>query len=244
MPYQQVTLQQIQVALADRFEGVPFWSTADSTRAINEGLRVWNAATGFWTAPYQTITVPTDPYVALPGTLTQATRLTYNGVPLEKASLADFNYAIPNWRGTTTASAGAPARPVYWAPVSLSLLVIYPADFTGFGSLLTDGVRATPVLVTPGDYVDLGQEEHDVLLGYALHVLAFKRGGSLLPATYPGWQAFLQAAAQRNRQLKASAFYRTVLGMNQLRQQLPPDSQVPGRVDVLLAHASGGGGEA
>lgn len=244
MAYQQITLADLQVALADRYESVPYWTPEDARLALNEALKVWNAATGFWHAPFLKAVVPNDPYVAVTGSLIQGTRVTYNGIPLEKASLADFNYSIHNWRGTTTASPGAPDRPVYWAPVSLSLLVIYPAD-TAFGNnLLIDGVRATPLLVNALDFVDLGQEEHDVLLGYALHVLAFKVGGSLLTHSYGGWQAFLRAAGQRNKQFAASAFYRQVMGLDQQRRVFPPDKQVPGIVDALLDRADelvGGG---
>lgn len=234
MAYQQVTLAQLQQALADRYESVPFWTAEDARLALNEGLKLWNVATGFWKQPVTKGVVPNDPYVAVTGSLVQATRVRYNGQPLEKASLADFNYGLHNWRGTTTATTGAPSRPVYWAPVSLSLLAIYPAD-AGFGnSLLIDGVRATPLLVLPADYVDLGQEEHDVLLGYALHVLSFKQPAGAVAKTYGGWQGLLRAAAQRNRQFAASAFYRQVMGLNQLRAQFPPERPVQGLVDVVL----------
>lgn len=234
MAYQQITLAQLQQALADRYEQVPFWTAEDARLALNEGLKIWNVATGYWKRPFLTVPVPDDPYVAVTGALVQATRVTWNGVPLEQASIADFDYGVTNWRGTTTATVGAPARPVYWAPVSLSLLVIYPAD-AGFGNaLLIDGVRATPLLTLPADYVDLGQEEHDVLLGYALHVLSFKQPAGAISQTYGGWQAFLRAAGQRNRQFAASAFYRQVMGLNQLRRLTPPEVPTEGLVDVVL----------
>lgn len=212
MAYTTVTLTDLETALADRYEGVPYWTAEEARLALNEGLRVWNAGTGFWKRPFLGQTIPGDPYVALTGSMVQSTRVTWNGVPLEKVTKADLDWTIPNWRGTTTATVGAPDRPLYWAPLSVSLLVIYPADAAGFNALLVDGVRATPLLVNGTDYVNLGQEEHDVLLGYALHVLSFKWGGQLFVATYPGWQAFLAAMAQRNRQLAASAFYRQVQG--------------------------------
>lgn len=236
MPYQQITLTQLQTALADRYESVPFWTGPEATRAINEALRIWNAATGFWAKAFTTITVPDDPYVAVTGSLVRAARVSYNGVPLEKASLDDFNYGIPNWRGVTTASGGTvPTRPVYWAPVSLTLLAIYPADHAGFGALVIDGVRATPILVNAGDYIDLGQEEHDTLLGYALHVLAFKLGGQTLVRTYPGWLAFLRAAAARNAQFAESAFYKAAMGGDGLQRRRVPQPMGTSPLEQVIA---------
>lgn len=232
MPYQQVSLVDLLQALSDRYEGVPFWTSTDAIAAINEGLRIWNAATGFWRAPFLTTTVPSDPYVAVTGTLVQACRVLWNGVPLEKASIADFDYAIPNWRGATTADPDHPIAPVYFAPISLSLLAIYPAD-AAISSLIIDGVRATPVLTALPQYLDLGAEELNVLLGYALHVLAFTVGGEVLVRTYPGWQAFLKAAAARNHQFAASAYYRRLLGLDQQRRITPTAVPVPSAVEVL-----------
>lgn len=246
MSFQQVSLGTLKARLADRYESVPYWSADEARRALNEGLRVFSAATGFWRTPYLTQTVPNDPYVALPGTLVQGTRVMWNDLPLEPASLFDFDYALTNWRGTTTATAGAPSRPVYWARISLSLLVIYPADaFASVGgthALTINGIRNTPILVNDADWVDLGQEQFDVLLGYAAHVLAFKLGGEALVASYPGWLAFLKAAAQENAQFAASAFYRRVVGLDQQRRMTPLEKVVRTIVDdALAANAPGGG---
>lgn len=218
--YTQVTLSQMQTLLANRVEQVPWWTPEEARRAINEGLHLWSAATGFWRTVVSIPTVPSDPYVALPGTLVQGTRVTWNGLPLEPVTLQDLSWSIRNWRGTTTATPGAPPRPIYWAKASLTLLVIYPADaaisIAGTNTLQVNGVRETPILVNPGDYVDLGQEQFDLLLAYAQHVLAFKVGGQTLVATYPGWLGFLKAAAEENRQFAKSSFYRSMLGLDPL----------------------------
>lgn len=244
MSYQQVSLGTLKARLGDRVESVPFWTPAEATRALNEGLRIWNAITGFWRAPFLQNTVPNDPYVALPGTLVQAARVTWNGLPLEFASLADFDYTLGSWRTATTATPGLSASPQYWARISLSLLAIYPADATALNQILVDGVRATPILVNDADLVDLGQEEFNTLLGYAQHVLAFKVGGPTLTATYQGWQAFLKAGAARNQQFAASAYYRTLMGLDQQRRLRPTSVPVPTRVDDALADDASAGGQA
>lgn len=246
MAYQQVSLGTLKARLADRVEAVPFWTGEEARRALNEGLRLWNALTGFWRAPFLQVTVPNDPYVALPGTLVQAARVSWNGVPLEPASLADFDYTLGSWRTATTATAGLPSSPQYWARISLSLLVIYPADAVALNQIIVDGVRNTPVLVNDPDLVDLGQEEFNTLLGYAQHVLAFKVGGPTLVASYPGWQAFLGAAAERNKAFAASAYYRKLMGLDQERRLRPAAVPVDTLADTVAASAGqqgGGGGE-
>lgn len=237
MSYQQVTLAQLQQRLSDRYEGVPFWSADEARRALNEGLRIWNAATGYWRAPFITVCPPGDPYVALVGTIVQDARVTFNGVPLEMGSLADFHWSLPNWRGTTTVTPGAPATPLYWARISLRTLILYPAPAFANAwpnQVIVDGVRNTPTLVNPADYVDLGQEEFNVLLAYAQHVLAFKIGGQTLVASYPGWLSFLKAAAARNQAFLASSFYRKLMGLDQQRREFPLITAEPTRIEAAL----------
>lgn len=246
MSYQQVTLATLRARLSDRFDAVPFWSAEESRRALNEGLRVFSAATGFWREPLLLQTVPNDPYVALSNSMVQGTRVQWNDLPLEPASLFDLDYSIPNWRGATTASGGAhPSRPVYWARISLTQLAIYPADayntVGGTHSLLINGVRNTPVLTLDTDWVDLGQEQLDVLLGYALHVLAFKLGGQALIATYPGWLAFLTAAGRESKEFAATAFYRSVMGLDQQRRLMPPEKAVATLADAQVVLDQSGG---
>lgn len=237
MAYQQVTLAALQTLLALRVDNKPWWTAAEATRAINEGLRIWNAATGFWRGKAFVTTVPNDPWVAVPSTLVRSARVLWNGIPLERASQVDLDYGIPNWRAATTTSGGShPTRPVYWAPASLTLLLIYPADATGLNALEIDGVRQTPILAAAADYLDLNQADLDRFLAYAQHVLAVKVGGPTLIASYPGWLGFLQACAAENRAFAASTFYRRALGLDQqrrfVRKAIPVENPVDQAVEV------------
>lgn len=245
MAYAQVTLATLKLRLAERVEGVPYWTGEEARLALNEGLRIYSAATGFWRVALPLVTVPNDPFVAVPGTVVSTAQLKWNGLVLEPCSLFDLDYLFPNWRATTTADGGSiPTRPVYWARIALNLLAIYPADafasVAGTHSLLVDGVRQTPVLRIDPDFVDLGQEQLDLLLGYAQHVLAFKLGGEALTSTYPAWLAFLQALAASNRRFAASAWYRQVLGLDQQRRMRPVSVPVQGAVDQAIQQAGGG----
>jgi len=238
VPYQRYTLTDLQALIAERTEAKPWWTADQSRRALNEGLRIWNAATGFWPGQEFRQTVPNDPMVALTGTLTRAARVLWNGIPLEKASLLDFDYGIPNWRSAVSGASGHPDRPVYWAPVSLNLLYLYPADAAGLHSLEINGILQTPVLVDALDTLDLNEADLPRLLDYALHVLTFTVGGSTFTATYPAWLAFLQGAGEQNSQFAASSFYRRVLGLDQTarlkRQRVP----APAPVDDVRAAAA------
>lgn len=242
MPYQQTTLLSLQTQLASRTEGNPWWSAEEARLAVNEGLRIWNALTGFWVTKFYPGVVPNDPYVALPNAMTQATRVLWNGIPLEKCSLTDLDYGIPNWRNAVSGVSPHPSRPSYWAPVALTLLVIYPAD-NGLdfpASMEVAGVHDTPILTAPGDFVDLGEEELDILLAYAQHVLAFKVGGQRLVDSYAGWIGLLKAAAAENSQIAASAFYRRLLGLDMQRQLRRQTRVVENPVDRVLANLPAG----
>ena len=233
--YQQISLAQLQQALLQRVEGVPYWTPAEATRAINEAMRIYSACSGYWRTLISVPTIPNQHYVPLPGTLVQGTRVTWNGLPLEPVTLNDLSWSIRNWRGTTTATPGAPPRPIYWAKASLTLLMIYPADayasVGGTNALQIDGIRNTPILVNQTDFIDLGQEQFDTLLGYAQHVLSFKLGGQALVSTYPAWAALLAAAAEQNRQFAKSAWYRKFAGLSSRHTLLGTESAVQEPVD-------------
>lgn len=195
---------------------------------------MWNGITGFWRDRITQAAVPNDNYVALPGHLAYRSRLEFNTVPLNPTSLVDLDAGRPSWEGETTATAGVPATPRVWAPVSLDLVVIWPAPApaTSNGTLTIDGIANTPILVNDADFIDLGQEEFSQLLGYALHVAAFKYGGELFASTMPLYQAWIKAAGERNDQFKESNLYRKVLNLDWSRNEQPV--RVPQQPDSAL----------
>ncbi len=221
MAFSSVTLATLQAELKNKWDNVPFWSDEEARTALNEGLRLWNAITGYWRNRITVTTSPDDNYVPIPGALAYKSRVEFNGSPLSVSSLLGLDSGRPSWEGETTATSGVPSSPKIWAPVSVDLIVIWPADHAGSNTLTIDGMAQTPVLVNAGDFVDLGQEEHNQLLGYALHAASFKHGGQLFESTKPLYQNWVKAAGERNEQFKASSLYRRVLGIDQGREQLP-----------------------
>lgn len=202
-----------------KVEGSPFWTSSEATDAINEGLLTWNAFTGFWkeTVPITTTALNWD--YALPASIVFGMRVDYEGHSLAQASLGDMDYGHPGWQSQTTADGGnVPTTPQKWLPLSVDMIAIWPADAVGGHTLTVDGVAATPQLVNAGDYIDIGNEELNTILGYALHALALKEGGARWASTMDYFTQFLQEAAEENDQLTQSSEFRNFLGTDMNRE--------------------------
>lgn len=223
--------------LADRTERKPFWDKVEARDAFNEALSLWNLLVGEWRGTATVATSGSVARYALPSTLLYRTRVLYNGAPLTSSSREELNLARPRWRAETTASGGdVPSTVVAWAPISLGLIYIWPAPFVGGGTLTLEGVSATPIVVEDADVVVAPDHLFETLLGFALHVLSFKKGGAAFAATRPLFQTLLQEAAEQNSLIKTSTLYRRVMGLD--RRDLKPLRGVPTALDAL---ASGGG---
>ena len=217
--YTTTTLATLKTGMEERYDGSIFWSEEEARLAINEALREWNLLVGRWST---SVTLSTGAGVveyATGATLLYNARVKVAGVPLIVASTLEMDLARPTWRGETTASGGdVPTLPVHWAPISLQRIAIWPATAAaGVNNLIVSGVAATPVLVEDGDTVDLGEELHDPLLDFALHIAAFKEGGARWQATMPYMVEFLKMAAQENSLLKASKAFRRFAGLDRNR---------------------------
>lgn len=246
MAFQNTTLASLQTQLAQKYEGQPFWSADQARRAINEGLRIYNLITGMYRESTSVPLVPDDPHVYVGGSLVKGTRVRILGRTLTLTSISALDRLVPNWQGVNTASGGTtPTTPVYWCPVGLTEIQIYPKiDPTLLGTMATiDGVRSTPLLVNPGDYLNMGDEEISALLGYALHVLAFAKGYDALQRTRPHWLAFIKTCALRNATFAGSSLYRKMIGYDRLRSSadiVNPESLQD--ASAAMGHVVGPGG--
>ena len=236
MAYTSFTWATVRERLTDRVGKKPFWDATEALIAFNEGLRLYNLLTGFWRTR-TIITTTTSYFVQIPTILLYRVRMEFNGLAMSPSSREDLNQSRFNWRLENTASGGGvPTRPVVFAPVSLSSVYIWPADAVGGNTLLIDGVAATPVLVDDGDFVDLGEEQFDILIGYALHALSFKKQGQYFSDTIDLFKAFLKACAEENDQLKTSSLYRRVMGLD--RRDLKPLRGTPTLLDQEVGRTS------
>ena len=226
MAYQTTTLADLQTALAEKFEDQPFWTADQARRAINEGLRIYNLVTGMYRASNTLSLIPDDTHLYVGGSLVKGTRVRVGGAgqALTLTSINALDKVMPDWQGVNTAAGGdVPTLPSYWCPVGLTEIQIYPKiDPTLLGLQVTvDGVRSTPLLVNPGDYLNMGDEEISTLLGYALHVLSFAKGIEALHKTQPLRVAFFKACALKNAQFEASSLYRKIIGLDRTRGTQP-----------------------
>ena len=210
MAFADYTLTELQTRLDDRIELSNFYTTPELTLAINEAIRLWNLYTGTWRRRItHALTVESDPYFALPQTMTFAMRMEADGVPLTKSSLLDLDYGRPGWQGETVADGGSvPLTVNTWAPVSLTLMVYWPKVVATGTTLTIDGVSAAPVLSAGGEFIDLNPARVNVLLDYAKHYLNIKRGSTELGKTMGAHKAFLTAAADENAIFAESSFFK------------------------------------
>ena len=234
MTYTAITLADLKVDMAQRYDESIFWTAEEARLAINEALRDWNLQVGRWSRRLTLSTGAGTVEYALGTTMLYSTRVSISQVPLHPTSLLELDLGRPTWRSETTASGGAvPTVPTLWAPVSLQRLAIWPATSgVGVNNLIVDGVANTPILVEDADLLDLGEELHDPLLDYALHVVAFKEGGARWQATLPYFTTFLQLAAEENALLKASKAFRRFAGLDR-RLDMQPTRVGPTQIDTL-----------
>lgn len=246
MAYQSLTLSALTARMQQRWDQSVFWTAEEARLAINEALRDWNLLTGRWRRRITLSTVapvagvPVVEY-ALPATLTYGMRVR-KVAALHPTSILELDLARPTWRSETTSSGGAvPTTPTLWAPQSLQTIVIWPAvAIAGVDDLLVDGVAATPVLVTDGSFVDIGDEIVNILVDFAVHCAAFKEGGPRWLGTRPAYAAFLRAAAEENGLLKANQAFRRAAGLDR-RRDLQKTHGIPNQVGDLLQAASSNG---
>lgn len=215
MPYTQVTLAQLQGLLTQRWGNVAFWSVEEGRLALNEGLLLFSLYTGFWKRRVTLPTITNQVYYPLPSTLTQSARVFHLGRPLVYTSIDDQDAGRPGWEGERTNSGGSVPRQVLtWIPCGLSSVALWPADAVSGNSLMIDGLRKTPTLTTPLDFVDLGREDQSALVGYALHALLFKGYRDRWKASKLLYQQFLQACIAHNPLLVEVEEIRQALGMD------------------------------
>jgi hypothetical protein len=221
MPYQRRTWEDVEAALNDRWDEVPFWTPEEARLAFNEGLQTFNLLTGRWRTAITLVTVGGVADYVLPSSLLYRTRVQVDGRALSPASRVELNLSRPYWRTETTASGGdVPTRITLWAPIDLWTIRLWPTPALGGSVITVDGVSATPQLRYDGQYVDLGEEAFAALLDYALHVCAFAKGGPFFQATLPHFQRFLAYCGEENGQILTSTTYRRFCGLE--RRDLQP----------------------
>lgn len=213
MAHAHITLATLQTRLLERVDSSRFWVDAEATIKLNDALKFWNLLTGMWRRQVsRTITFSSDPYNIFSSTMTWPMRMqTTSGRLIEKTSIAALDNAIRGWENQTITDGGiVPTQITAWAPRSFQFFAIWPRIPVGGASVTVefDGVSETPVLVNAGDFLDLEDDVHDVILGYAAHLLQFKKGGPKFFGTTVDKDALILLAGDYNAQLRATSLYR------------------------------------
>lgn len=217
-PRQRVKLVQFRQQVRNSLQQSPFWTDDELNANINESLRTWNCLTGQWKQRVTLTTIARLPYYSLAGSLAFGMRIEFgSGLTLAQSSLTSWDKEFPYWEGRPSAHG-----PEEWAPVGMSLIAIRPTDAIGSRTLVIDGVSATPILTSDNDYIDIGEEEFNALLGYNQYLNVFKEGGAEFESVLGLHKAFIKAAATKNEKLNASNLFRRVMGIDNDQAGLRP----------------------
>lgn len=199
-----------------------FWRDAELNFIIQESLRFYNLLTGYWKTRAVTATVANQIWYNVPGIITSAMRVSFNGFPLRPESLWNIDFGRNGWESETTTTGGdVPTRPKYFVIGGLAKVAIWPADAAGANGLVLDGIAVTPLLTSDASFLDIGQEDMNCLLDLCQHIAAFKEGGVEFKASMASFQSFLKMAGNRNAILQRCATWRKWLGVDTGRMKLP-----------------------
>lgn len=177
--------------------------------------------TGYWNTKFWQPTVAGQVWYTTPTPLLYDIRINWNDKPLGISSLINLDNAWPNWEGQVAGQSGIPSYPSKWAPAGLQRFAIWPADAYSNNSLMIDGTADTPILINPTDTIDIGPSALTALSGYALHVVSFKSGATVLKKTQPFYDQFMAAAADENGILNMSSEFRMAMGLDLSRGEVP-----------------------
>jgi len=212
MAYARHSRLELTNRLMDRAgDGGVFWTLVERANAINEAIRAWQSYTGEHTTEFH-LPLTSGVYYNVPRQLISVQRVTWNDVDLQLSSEHELDMAYPGWEGQS----GTPMR---WAPIGLNMIAIHPAPTSG--SLVVEGIQEAPIMVSDGDFIDMGDEQLSKILGYAAYYLAFKEGTGELEATQGGQVGLLEAGADVNGRIKMMNCYKSALGLDKDKSEMP-----------------------
>lgn len=203
MPYLSLSFGQAKDRALDRVGSEVFWLDVEAGSAVNEAICVWQALTGSWTFSID-IPVTSGHFYTTPGQIVSPQRILWNDTPLTLGSQEEMDYGNPGWEGTT-------GTPTTWMPLGISLFALYPAPLSG--TITIEGYAEAPVLGSDGEFVDLGDEHLNDVMGYAEHVLCFKEGTTEQSSSQGLYQAFVAAAADENSTIRTLNVYKNAMGL-------------------------------
>lgn len=127
-----------------------------------------------------------------------------------------------------------PGPPQRLAMAGRNLLVTVPYSDQAY-SVTLDMIRNMIVPVLDSDFLQVGNEEVDVIVGQAQHLASFNMGGEEFQATMELYKNFIRLAILRNNRLNASTFLRKILEQPAQNQEREVPRLVPSPQPTNLA---------
>ena len=127
-----------------------------------------------------------------------------NDVPVTIESLHNLDAYRPTWEDETH------TKPDTITLAGLNLAALASPPDAQYG-IAMDVLRPAVIPSNDATFVQLGPEELNVVLDYALHIASFKQGGVEFNSTVRNYENFLRLAAVHNDRIRASAIFGKVL---------------------------------
>lgn len=220
-PYSSSSLATVLLRVRERLL-YDFWTDAELTLYIQEGLRIWNTLTGYYRERVPITFAATSTQYDVPTLITDGLtvlRLDTASAHLDGVALSEIGEFAPTYQST------AAGTPLTWIPMGLNQIALYPQPAVAFDATV-DYIRQAPVPLVASDNIQMGEEDLAALVDYATWAARLKEGGQELQDAMPLLQAFLRQAGKYNSRLLSSSIYRKLIGMPAGGQDnLRPDSR-------------------
>ena len=132
--------------------------------------------------------------------------------PIPVDSLYDHENYAPNWQNVTAAT------PTSILSAGLNLVALSPKP-DGVYTITLDVLQNAPIPANDAANLQLGPEELDAIIGYAVHLAMFKVAGEEFAATQPLYDNFLATAMTYKERLGAMVRYATPLATQSVKEE-------------------------
>ncbi len=219
LSYSIVTLATLRARIRERLLAT-FWADAELNAYIAEAFRIWNTLTGYWRTTYSQNIGQGDFWFNMneniPDHIALLRVYTTTG-NIKLVSLDELDAMSTTWQSSSTGTT------IYAAVTGLNYIAASPAE-SGTTTLLFDIVKKAPIPTSDGDYIQIGEEDLEAILGYVYFVAKLKEGTSELKDSLYLLQKFLEGATKYNSKITSISSYRQLMG-------------IPGDAHVIRANA-------
>jgi hypothetical protein len=150
--------------------------------------------------------------IALLAKAPQLLQLRLGNVPLQIDSARAADFYQTSWQSQPAAT------PTEALHSGMNLIALNPVPSVA-QSLTATVVQTAPLPVLPGDFVQVGRDDLDVIIDYAQHLAAFKMGGAEFQATIPLFKRFMRQASTYGLKLAEIAEYTSVIYAQSAREK-------------------------